>query len=91
MLPVAPFGPDAAFIPGRRAPVAFAARDIEPWSAKKLNRVAIISMKITVLFPELPFRAEWIYSRTADAIPRAGYVDSLITRPLVEELTSAAP
>ncbi|KAF4133367.1 hypothetical protein GN958_ATG17439 [Phytophthora infestans] len=55
MLPVAPFGPDAAFIPGRRAPVAFAARDIEPWSAKKLNRVAIISMKITVLFPELPF------------------------------------
>ncbi|KAF4141655.1 hypothetical protein GN958_ATG09153 [Phytophthora infestans] len=34
MLPVAPFGPDAAFIPGRRAPVAFAARDIEPWSAK---------------------------------------------------------
>ncbi|KAF4140243.1 hypothetical protein GN958_ATG10565 [Phytophthora infestans] len=37
MLPVAPFGPDAAFIPGRRAPVAFAARDIEPWSAKKLN------------------------------------------------------
>ncbi|KAF4131118.1 hypothetical protein GN958_ATG19688, partial [Phytophthora infestans] len=55
MLPVAPFGSDAAFIPGRRAPVAFAARDIEPWSAKKLNRVAIISMKITVLFPELPF------------------------------------
>ncbi|KAF4127531.1 hypothetical protein GN958_ATG23278 [Phytophthora infestans] len=91
MLPVAPFGPDAAFIPGRRAPVAFAARDIEPWSAKKLNRVAIISMKITVLFPELPFRAEWIFPRTADAIPRAGYVDSLITRPLVEELTSAAP
>ncbi|KAF4131742.1 hypothetical protein GN958_ATG19063, partial [Phytophthora infestans] len=91
MLPVAPFGPDAAFIPGRRAPVAFAARDIEPLSAKKLNRVAIISMKITVLFPELPFRAEWIFSRTADAIPRAGYVDSLITRPLVEELTSAAP
>ncbi|KAF4149451.1 hypothetical protein GN958_ATG01357, partial [Phytophthora infestans] len=74
-----------------RAPVAFAARDIEPWSAKKLNRVAIISMKITVLFPELPFRAEWIFPRTADAIPRAGYVDSLITRPLVEELTSAAP
>ncbi|KAF4138854.1 hypothetical protein GN958_ATG11955 [Phytophthora infestans] len=66
MLPVAPFGPDAAFIPGRRAP-------------------------ITVLFPELPFRAEWIFPRTADAIPRAGYVDSLITRPLVEELTSAAP
>ncbi|KAF4149084.1 hypothetical protein GN958_ATG01725, partial [Phytophthora infestans] len=91
MLPVAPFGPDAAFIPGRRAPVAFAARDIEPWSAKKLNRVAIISLKITVLFPELPFRAEWIFPRTADAIPRAGYVDSLITRPLVEELTSAAP
>ncbi|KAF4150420.1 hypothetical protein GN958_ATG00392 [Phytophthora infestans] len=91
MLPVAPFGPDAAFIPGRRAPVAFAARDIEPWSAKKLNRVAIISMKITVLFPELPFRAEWIFPRTADAIPRAGYVDLLITRPLVEELTSAAP
>ncbi|KAF4149988.1 hypothetical protein GN958_ATG00821, partial [Phytophthora infestans] len=84
MLPVAPFGPDAAFIPGRRAPVAFAARDIEPWSAKKLNRVAIISMKITVLFPELPFGL-------TDAIPRAGYVDSLITRPLVEELTSAAP
>ncbi|KAF4141158.1 hypothetical protein GN958_ATG09651, partial [Phytophthora infestans] len=53
--------------------------------------VAIISMKITVLFPELPFRAEWIFPRTADAIPRAGYVDSLITRPLVEELTSAAP
>ncbi|KAF4130293.1 hypothetical protein GN958_ATG20516, partial [Phytophthora infestans] len=74
-----------------RAPVAFAARDIEPWSAKKLNRVAIISMKITVLFPELPFRAEWIFPRTVDAIPRAGYVDSLITRPLVEELTSAAP
>ncbi|KAF4134194.1 hypothetical protein GN958_ATG16669 [Phytophthora infestans] len=48
-------------------------------------------MKITVLFPELPFRAEWIFPRTADAIPRAGYVDSLITRPLVEELTSAAP
>ncbi|KAF4133178.1 hypothetical protein GN958_ATG17632, partial [Phytophthora infestans] len=91
MLPAAPFGPDAAFIPGRRAPVAFAARDIEPWSAKKLNRVGIISMKITVLFPELPFRAEWIFLRTADAIPRAGYVDSLITRPLVEELTSAAP
>ncbi|KAF4145214.1 hypothetical protein GN958_ATG05599, partial [Phytophthora infestans] len=91
MLPVAPFGPDAAFIPGRRAPVAFAARDIEPWSAKKLNRVAVISMKVTVLFPELPFRAEWIFPRTADAIPRAGYVDSLITRPLVEELTSAAP
>ncbi|KAF4138709.1 hypothetical protein GN958_ATG12098 [Phytophthora infestans] len=91
MLPVAPFGPDAAFIPGRRAPVAFAARDIEPWSAKKLDRVAIISMKITVLFPELPFRAEWIFLRTADAIPRAGYVDSLITRPLVEEPTSAAP
>ncbi|KAF4131989.1 hypothetical protein GN958_ATG18820 [Phytophthora infestans] len=91
MLPVAPFGPDAAFISGRRAPVAFAARDIEPWSAKKLNRVAVISMKITVLFPELPFRAEWIFPRTADAIPRAGYVDSLITRPLVEELTSAAP
>ncbi|KAI9981149.1 hypothetical protein PInf_010751 [Phytophthora infestans] len=91
MLPVAPFGPDAAFIPGRRAPVAFAARDIEPWSAKKLNRVAVISMKITVLFPELPFRAEWIFPRTADAIPSAGYVDSLITRPLVEELTSAAP
>ncbi|KAF4136462.1 hypothetical protein GN958_ATG14342 [Phytophthora infestans] len=91
MLPVAPFGPDAAFIPGRRAPVAFAARDIEPWSAKKLNRVAIISMKITVLSPELPFRAEWIFPRTADAIPRAGYVISLITRPLVEELTSAAP
>ncbi|KAF4128238.1 hypothetical protein GN958_ATG22575 [Phytophthora infestans] len=91
MLPVAPFGPDAAFIPGRRAPVAFAARDIEPWSAKKLNRVAVISMKITVLFPELPFRAEWIFPRTADAIPRAGYVGSLITRPLVEELTSAAP
>ncbi|KAF4135855.1 hypothetical protein GN958_ATG14954, partial [Phytophthora infestans] len=91
MLPVAPFGPDAAFIPGRRAPVAFATRDIEPWSAKKLNRVAVISMKITVLFPELPFRAEWIFPRTADAIPRAGYVDSLITRPLVEELTSAAP
>ncbi|KAF4150444.1 hypothetical protein GN958_ATG00366 [Phytophthora infestans] len=91
MLPVAPFGPDAAFIPGRRAPVAFAARDIEPWSAKKLNRVAVISMKITVLFPELPFRAEWIFPRTADAIPRAGYVDSLITRPLVEKLTSAAP
>ncbi|KAF4127745.1 hypothetical protein GN958_ATG23064 [Phytophthora infestans] len=91
MLPVAPFGSDAAFIPGRRAPVAFAARDIEPWSAKKLNRVAIISMKITVLFPELPFRAEWIFPRTADAIPRAGYVDLLITRPLVEELTSAAP
>ncbi|KAF4131824.1 hypothetical protein GN958_ATG18985, partial [Phytophthora infestans] len=91
MLPVAPFGPDAAFISGRRAPVAFAARDIEPWSAKKLNRVAIISMKITVLFPELPFRAEWIFPRTADAIPRAGYVDSLITRPPVEELTSAAP
>ncbi|KAF4143755.1 hypothetical protein GN958_ATG07054 [Phytophthora infestans] len=91
MLPVALFGPDAAFIPGRRAPVAFAARDIEPWSAKKLNRVAVISMKITVLFPELPFRAEWIFPRTADAIPRAGYVDSLITRPLVEELTSAAP
>ncbi|KAF4149085.1 hypothetical protein GN958_ATG01713, partial [Phytophthora infestans] len=91
MLPVAPFGPDAAFIPGRRAPVAFAARDIEPWSAKKLNRVAIISMKITVLFPELPFRAEWILPRTADAIPRAGYVDSLITRPLVEELQNAAP
>ncbi|KAF4143104.1 hypothetical protein GN958_ATG07706 [Phytophthora infestans] len=91
MLPVAPFGPDAAFIPGRRAPVAFAARDIEPWSAKKLNRVAVISMKITVLFPELPFRAEWIFPRTADAIPRAGYVDSLITRPLVEELRSAAP
>ncbi|KAF4148845.1 hypothetical protein GN958_ATG01964 [Phytophthora infestans] len=91
MLPVAPFGPDAAFIPGRRAPVAFAARDIEHWSAKKLNRVAIISMKITVLFPELPFRAEWIFPRTADAIPGAGYVDSLITRPLVEELTSAAP
>ncbi|KAF4141916.1 hypothetical protein GN958_ATG08888, partial [Phytophthora infestans] len=66
MLIVAPFGPDAAFIPGRRAP-------------------------ITVLFPELPFRAEWIFPRTADAIPRAGYVDSLITRPLVEELTSAAP
>ncbi|KAF4140283.1 hypothetical protein GN958_ATG10526, partial [Phytophthora infestans] len=66
MLPVAPFGPDAAFIPGRRAP-------------------------ITVLFPELPFRAEWIFPRTADAIPSAGYVDSLITRPLVEELTSAAP
>ncbi|KAI9987304.1 hypothetical protein PInf_023305 [Phytophthora infestans] len=84
MLPVAPFGPDAAFIPGRRAPVAFATRDIEPWSAKKLNR-------ITVLFPELPFRAEWIFPRTADAIPRAGYVDSLITRPLVEELTSVAP
>ncbi|KAF4147847.1 hypothetical protein GN958_ATG02962, partial [Phytophthora infestans] len=91
MLPVAPFGPDAAFIPGRRAPVAFATRDIEPWSAKKLNRVAVISMKIIVLFPELPFRAEWIFPRTADAIPRAGYVDSLITRPLVEELTSAAP
>ncbi|KAF4141525.1 hypothetical protein GN958_ATG09284 [Phytophthora infestans] len=91
MLPVAPFGPDAAFIPGRRAPVAFATRDIEPWSAKKLNRVAVIPMKITVLFPELPFRAEWIFPRTADAIPRAGYVDSLITRPLVEELTSAAP
>ncbi|KAF4135536.1 hypothetical protein GN958_ATG15274 [Phytophthora infestans] len=91
MLPVAPFGPDAAFIPGRRAPVAFATRDIEPWSAKKLNRVAVISMKITVLFPELPFRAEWIFPRTADAIPRAGNVDSLITRPLVEELTSAAP
>ncbi|KAF4148711.1 hypothetical protein GN958_ATG02099 [Phytophthora infestans] len=91
MLPVAPFGPDAAFIPGRRAPVAFATRDIEPWSAKKLNRVAIISMKITVLFPKLPFRAEWIFPRTADAIPRAGYVGSLITRPLVEELTSAAP
>ncbi|KAF4140196.1 hypothetical protein GN958_ATG10613 [Phytophthora infestans] len=91
MLPVDPFGPDAAFIPGRRAPVAFAARDIEPWSAKKLNRVAIISMKITVLFQELPFRAEWIFPRTADAIPRAGYVDSLITRTLVEELTSAAP
>ncbi|KAF4142117.1 hypothetical protein GN958_ATG08692 [Phytophthora infestans] len=91
MLPVAPFGPDAAFIPGRRALVAFATRDIEPWSAKKLNRVAVISMKITVLFPELPFRAEWIFPRTADAIPRAGYVDSLITRPLVEELTSAAP
>ncbi|KAF4136063.1 hypothetical protein GN958_ATG14745, partial [Phytophthora infestans] len=91
MLPVAPFGPDAAFISGRRAPVAFAARDIEPWSAKKLNRVAVISMKITVLFPELPFRAEWIFPRTADAIRRAGYVDSLITRPLVEELTSAAP
>ncbi|KAF4139034.1 hypothetical protein GN958_ATG11775 [Phytophthora infestans] len=91
MLPVAPFGPDAAFIPGRRAPVAFATRDIEPWSAKKLNRVAVISMKITVLFPELPFRAEWIFPRTADAIPRAGYVDSHITRPLVEELTSAAP
>ncbi|KAF4131714.1 hypothetical protein GN958_ATG19095, partial [Phytophthora infestans] len=84
MLPVAPFGPDAAFISGRRAPVAFAARDIEPWSAKKLNRVAIISMKITVLFPELPFGL-------TDAIPRAGYVDSLITRPLVEELTSVAP
>ncbi|KAF4144145.1 hypothetical protein GN958_ATG06664, partial [Phytophthora infestans] len=91
MLPVAPFGPDAAFIPGRRAPVAFATRDTEPWSAKKLNRVAVISMKITVLFPELPFRAEWIFPRTADAIPRAGYLDSLITRPLVEELTSAAP
>ncbi|KAF4141225.1 hypothetical protein GN958_ATG09584 [Phytophthora infestans] len=91
MLPVDPFGPDAAFIPGRRAPVAFATRDIEPWSAKKLNRVAVISMKITVLFPELPFRAEWIFPRTADAIPRAGYVDLLITRPLVEELTSAAP
>ncbi|KAI9986066.1 hypothetical protein PInf_024913 [Phytophthora infestans] len=91
MLPVAPFGPNAAFIPGRRAPVAFATRDIEPWSAKKLNRVAIISMKITVLFPELPFRAEWIFPRTADAIPRAGYLDSLIIRPLVEELTSAAP
>ncbi|KAF4145268.1 hypothetical protein GN958_ATG05541 [Phytophthora infestans] len=91
MLPVAPFGPDAAFITGRRAPVAFATRDIEPWSAKKLNRVTVISMKITVLFPELPFRAEWIFPRTADAIPRAGYVDSLITRPLVEELTSAAP
>ncbi|KAF4139049.1 hypothetical protein GN958_ATG11764, partial [Phytophthora infestans] len=91
MLPVAPFGPDAAFIPGRRAPVGFATRDIEPWSAKKLNRVAVISMKITVLFPELPFRAEWIFPRTADAIPRAGYMDSLITRPLVEELTSAAP
>ncbi|KAI9979677.1 hypothetical protein PInf_028171 [Phytophthora infestans] len=91
MLPVAPFGPDAAFIPGRRAPVAFATRDIEPWSAKKLNRVAVISMKITVLFPELPFRAEWIFPRAADAIPTAGYVDSLITRPLVEELTSAAP
>ncbi|KAF4137730.1 hypothetical protein GN958_ATG13079 [Phytophthora infestans] len=91
MLPVAPFGPDAAFIPGRRAPVAFATRDIESWSAKKLNRVAVISMKITVLFPELPFRAEWIFPRTADAIPRAGSVDSLITRPLVEELTSAAP
>ncbi|KAI9998219.1 hypothetical protein PInf_002562 [Phytophthora infestans] len=79
MLPMAPFGPDAAFIPGRRAPVAFATRAIEPWSAKKLNRVAIISMKIT------------IFPRTADAIPRAGYVDSLVTRPLVEELTSAAP
>ncbi|KAF4129099.1 hypothetical protein GN958_ATG21710 [Phytophthora infestans] len=91
MLPVAPFGLDAAFIPGRRAPVAFAIRDIEPWSAKKLNRVAVISMKITVLFPDLPFRAEWIFPRTADAIPRAGYVDSLITRPLVAELTSAAP
>ncbi|KAF4141600.1 hypothetical protein GN958_ATG09209 [Phytophthora infestans] len=91
MLPVAPLGPDAAFIPGRRAPVAFATRDIEPWSAKKLNRVAVIPMKITVLFPELPFRAEWIFPRTADAIPRAGYVDLLITRPLVEELTSAAP
>ncbi|KAF4143029.1 hypothetical protein GN958_ATG07780 [Phytophthora infestans] len=91
MLPVAPFGPDAAFIPGRRAPVAFATRDIEPWSAKKLNRVAVISMTITVLFPELPFRDEWIFPRTADAIPRAGYVDSLITRPLVEKLTSAAP
>ncbi|KAF4141530.1 hypothetical protein GN958_ATG09279 [Phytophthora infestans] len=73
MLPVAPFGPDAAFIPGRRAPVAFATRDIEPWSAKKLNRVAVISMKITVLFPELPFRAKWIFPRTADAIPRAGH------------------
>ncbi|KAF4135256.1 hypothetical protein GN958_ATG15552, partial [Phytophthora infestans] len=82
---------DLPGIASRRAPVAFAARDIEPWSAKKLNRVAIISMKITVLFPELPFRAEWIFPRTADAIPRAGYVDSLITRPLVEELTSAAP
>ncbi|KAF4150228.1 hypothetical protein GN958_ATG00584 [Phytophthora infestans] len=91
MLPVAPFGPDAAFIPGRRAPVAFATSDIEPWSAKKLNRVAVISMKITVLFPELPFRAEWIFPRTADAIPRAGYMDSHITRPLVEELTYAAP
>ncbi|KAI9980274.1 hypothetical protein PInf_026511 [Phytophthora infestans] len=91
MLPVAPFGPDAAFIPGRRAPVAFATRDIEPWSAKKLNRVAIISMKITVLFPELPFRTEWIFPREADVIPTAGYVDSLVTRSHVEELHDAAP
>ncbi|KAF4136628.1 hypothetical protein GN958_ATG14182 [Phytophthora infestans] len=60
MLPVAPFGPDAAFIPGRRAPVAFATRDIEPWSAKKLNRVAVISMKIT----RTPSRGPgtWIHS-----------------------------
>ncbi|KAI9989130.1 hypothetical protein PInf_022878 [Phytophthora infestans] len=72
MLPVARFGPDAAFILGRRAPVAFATRAIEPWSAKKLNRVAIVTMKITVLFSELPFRAEWIFPREASALQSSG-------------------
>ncbi|KAI9998244.1 hypothetical protein PInf_002604 [Phytophthora infestans] len=91
MLPVAPFGPDAVFIPGRRAPVAFATRDIEPWSAKKLNRVANVTMKITVLFPEMTFRAEWIFPREEDVIPTSDYVDSLVTRSHVEELQDAAP
>ncbi|KAI9981142.1 hypothetical protein PInf_010567 [Phytophthora infestans] len=72
MLPVAPFGLDATFIPGRLTPETFTADTIEPWSAKKLNRVAIATITITILYPELPFRTEWIFLREEDDMPASG-------------------
>ncbi|KAI9993987.1 hypothetical protein PInf_016517 [Phytophthora infestans] len=76
MLPVAPIGPDTTFI---SAPETFTADTIEPLSLKKLNRVAIATMKITILFPELPLRTEWIFPREENDMPASGYVDSLVT------------
>ncbi|KAG6942334.1 hypothetical protein JG688_00018176 [Phytophthora aleatoria] len=84
LLPESPFG-------RRLQPRQPDATAIAPWAAEKLNRVAIVAMKIGILFPDLPLKTGWIFPHEGEDVPLTDYHDDLVTQPPIESLMAAKP
>ncbi|KAG3058417.1 hypothetical protein PI124_g21884 [Phytophthora idaei] len=91
LLPEDPFGPDSDFVPGRLQPRQLDAIAIAPWAAEKLNQVAIVAVKIGILFPDLPLKTGWIFPHEGEDVPLLDYHDDLVTQPQIESLIAAKP
>ncbi|KAG3066719.1 hypothetical protein PI124_g21011 [Phytophthora idaei] len=91
LLPQAPFGPDDACIPGRSRPRPLVASEPEPWAVSKLNRVPIASMKIVLIFPDLPFLRGWIFPQYGGDVPATEFCVDRISQDHIERMTAAKP